>query len=241
MDAGLSPGSPSTFLLPSGPCPRVSAAAALTTSATLPFTSWLYVFAPQDGAQGPAGAQQIPLGGEFVLSPSRWSAEPLQSWGPVPGSLDGSQAIGALCLGVGRRGVPWCLAVMVSLGTALSLVQDGPVTTCVSQAAAANTALPRGTAGSHRARGTPPGSQRLPGCPQGAESDLAALPPHPPHPPTAAPGTVCSSLDPRGLKPAQNTLLPKASRGCSAGQHPRPGVAAHLLAPGEGHAGGGPL
>lgn len=62
LDAGPSLGSPSTFLLPSGLCPRVSVTLALTTSATLPFTVWLYEFAPQDGARGPAGAQQIPSG-----------------------------------------------------------------------------------------------------------------------------------------------------------------------------------
>ena len=70
LDAGPSLGSPSIFLLPSGLCSRVSVTPALTTSAMLPLTSWLYEFAPQDGARGPAGAQQIPSGGKFVLSPA---------------------------------------------------------------------------------------------------------------------------------------------------------------------------
>ena len=113
--------------------------------------------------------------------------EPLQSRGLSPGSLDGSQAVGALCLGVGRRGcavVPGCDG---ALGDSAVPGMDGPVTICVSQAAAANMALPRGTTGSHGASGTLPGSQCLPGCPQGAESDLTALSAHPPHPlnPTA--------------------------------------------------------
>nr|XP_020737182.1 basic proline-rich protein-like [Odocoileus virginianus texanus] len=123
-------------------------------------------------------------------------------------------------------------------GTALPLVQDGPVTICVSQAAAKPGCKHGAAEGDrrlsrcqgHTAR-FPASAWLPPGCGERpcSPASMYCLPAHP------CSGTVCSSLDPRGLKPAQNTLLLKASRGCPASQHPHPGVAAHLLAPGTGH------
>ena len=126
------------------------------------------------------------------------------------------------------EGVPWCLAVTVPLGTALSLVWTG-LSRYVSHRPRLQT---------RRCQGGPPAltvpAARCPGpsvclaVPRvrrvTSQPCLHILPtPSTPHPPPhPCSGTVCLSLDPRGLKPAQNTVLPKASRGCSAGKSPPP-------------------
>ena len=105
----------------------------------------------------------------------------------------------------------------------------------------------KGTTGSHGASGTLPGSQCLPGCPQGAESDLAALSPHPPHPlnpPSPSPPLLRHRLLEPGPPWPEASPEHSASEGLSGmfrRPAPRPGVAAHLLAPGVGHTWGGPL
>lgn len=114
-----------------------------------------------------------------------------------------------------------------------------PITTCVSQAAAADTALPRGTGPPSPCQGHAawvPASARLPPRVRRATSQACLHPPHP----YPCPAPSARSLDPRGLKPAQSTLLPKASRDVPLPASP-PGVAAHLLAPGAGHERRAPL
>ena len=134
------------------------------------------------------------------LSPSCGRVELLQSGARPQAPLMAAKPSERFARAWEGEAVPQCPAVTAPLGTALSLVQDGPVTMCVSQAAGTPGCKHGAAKGDRRlsrcqghAARVPASAWLSPGCGERpcSPASTSSLPAHP------CSGTVCLCLDPK--------------------------------------------